>query len=195
MAAPTSLAPARIERISRTRRETIAAPAEHVFGLLSPVAEYDWIEGWSCEIVYPPSGTMEEGCTFHENMSAPFLLGRRGPTTWVVTRHTAPTLQVEFLLFLGRVALGKLAVTGEGIDSGSSAFSFAFTLTALSERSNRLVNAATAQRVEAMVGFLARALKHYCETGRMLGKKQILRDHGFHHGPRLIGFLRKLGLA
>jgi hypothetical protein len=46
-----------------------------------------------------------------------------------------------------------------------------------------------------MVGFLARALKQYCETGKMLGKAQALRDHGFRHGPRLIGFLRKLGLA
>jgi predicted anti-sigma-YlaC factor YlaD len=102
---------------------------------------------------------------------------------------------VEFLLLLGPLALGKLAVTGEEIDSGSSAFSFAFTLTALSEPSSKLLNAATAQKVEAMVGFLARALKHYCETGQMLGKEQAPGGHGFRRRPRSAGILRRLGLA
>jgi hypothetical protein len=135
---------------------------------------------------------MEEGCIFHERLTTPFLLRRPGRTTWVVTRHDPATLEVEFLVFLGGAALASLVVDGERLGTDRCAFTWTFTLTALSPSSGKLVEA---RRVDAMVGFLSEALAHYCETGKILAKAELLREHGFNHGSFILNVLQKLGLA
>jgi hypothetical protein len=197
MSSPTLLVPPRIERISRTHEVSIAAPAERVFALTSPAGEYEWIEGWSCQMVYPPSGAMEEGCIFRERLSGPLLVGWPvGPTTWVVNRHSTATLEEEFHVFFARAALGRQKVTVRRTGSDSCALSIEFTLTALDERANRLVmRPATARKVEGMVSYLGESLKHYCETGTMLDRYGFLRRRGLRHGPVIHGWLRRLGLA
>lgn len=195
MSRPTRFVPPSIARIERTRRVAIAAPAGRVFELASPLGEYDWIDGWSCDLVYPPSGAMEAGCIFREPMSGPFLLGHPRPTTWVVVRHDATALEVAFHLHLGESALGELVVQGERLGDDRSAFTFRLVLTALSPGANRLVAERAAPRVEAMIGFLSAALEHHCETGGILSREALLREHGLRHGPWLLGVLRHLGLG
>ncbi len=192
MARPTHPVPLQVARVSCTRRKTFAAPADRVFELASPIGEYEWIDGWRCELVHPPSGAMEKGCVFRERLSAPFLLRRPGRTTWVVARHEPAALEVEFVLFLAGAALASLVFEGERLGADSSAFTWTFTLTALSASSGKLVDAG---RIEAMVGFLSDALVHYCETGKILPMGEALRRHGVRHGAGLLGLLRRIGLA
>lgn len=192
MTRPAALVPPPIASVSCTRRRAIAAPAERVFSLASPLGEYDWIDGWRCDLVFPPSGAMQEGCVFNERLSAPFLLGRPGRTTWVVTRHDPATLDVAFLVFVGGAALARLDVKGERLGANGCAFTWTFALTALSEREGTLVDR---PRVEALVGFLSEALARYCETGALLRRDELLRARGFRHGTRLLRLLRWLRLA
>ncbi len=49
-------------RVSHTYTMTIAADAATIFPLLCPVREFDWIDVWSCDVVYSESGVAELGC-------------------------------------------------------------------------------------------------------------------------------------
>lgn len=37
---------------------------EQIFPLLCPIREYDWIENWSCDLIYSDSGFAECDCVF-----------------------------------------------------------------------------------------------------------------------------------
>jgi len=67
------------------------APPEAIFPLLCPVREYEWLEGWTCEMIFSESGVAEENCIF---------LTRRAPSglsTWYVTRYEPPA-EIEFVV-------------------------------------------------------------------------------------------------
>ena len=49
------------------------AHIDEAFPFISPVMEYKWIPGWTCEIIHFPNGKMEKGCVFKEFTSAPIL--------------------------------------------------------------------------------------------------------------------------
>lgn len=57
-----------------------AAPGE-VFPLLCPVREYEWIEGWDCEMIYAATGKAEAGAVFRTAFPA-----GSPPDTWVISR-------------------------------------------------------------------------------------------------------------
>jgi len=40
------------------------APPGKVFPLLCPLREYEWIEGWQCEMLHSDSGIAEKNCVF-----------------------------------------------------------------------------------------------------------------------------------
>jgi hypothetical protein len=65
----------------------VAAPRGDVFGLLCPVRERDWVDGWSAEVVYAASGAAEPGCVF-----------RTGSATWVIHAHEPPR-RIGFTIF------------------------------------------------------------------------------------------------
>lgn len=195
MTKAVSVVPPRIERVTRAHQVAIAAPAERVFPLASPAGEYEWIEGWSCEMVYPPSGAMQEGCIFRERLSGPLFAGwPAGPTTWIVERYVPEALEVRFLLVFARDLLGHLAVRGTPTAAGACNLSLELTLTALDERANSRVSAA-GRKARALVEYLGEGLKHYAETGAMLDRQRFLSERGLRHGARIHGLMRKLGLA
>ena len=67
-----------------------AAPNE-VFPLLCPVREYEWIEGWACEMIYSATGKAEAGAVFRTAFAAD-----GPPDTWVIS-HYAPPRAIEFV--------------------------------------------------------------------------------------------------
>jgi hypothetical protein len=68
---------------------TVDAEGTAVFPLLCPVREYDWIDVWSCDVIYSESGIAELGCVFLTDLPG------RGTETWVVTRFE-PEFVIEF---------------------------------------------------------------------------------------------------
>jgi hypothetical protein len=53
-----------------------------VFPLLCPVREYEWIEPWSCDMVFSESGLAENNAVFRTHFPA-----QGGEETWVVCRY------------------------------------------------------------------------------------------------------------
>jgi hypothetical protein len=68
-------------RVVKEYVHEVHARPEKVFPLLCPVREYEWIEGWNCDMLYSESGVAEDNCVFRTH------LPDRGEATWVVSKY------------------------------------------------------------------------------------------------------------
>ena len=69
-------------RVTRSYTMTADAPPAEVFPLLCPVREYEWIEPWSCDMVFSESGLAESNAVFRTRFPA-----QGGEETWIVCRY------------------------------------------------------------------------------------------------------------
>lgn len=101
-------------RVSHTYTMTVDAEGTAVFPLLCPVREYDWIDVWSCDVIYSESGIAELGCVFLTDLPG------RGTETWVVTRFE-PESVIEFCRTAGtsRTCLLQVALS-PGAEGGTT---------------------------------------------------------------------------
>ena len=140
----------------------IGAPAEAIFPLLCPVREYDWIPGWSCRVIHSRSGVAEKGAVFTTAFRP------EGDSTWTVSRYE-PNRVIEFVvLFPGsHVALLEIALARQGPDR--TAVRWVCTFTSLVE-GNAFLAEVDQQWFDREQTVFARALAHYCATGKMLSR-------------------------
>jgi hypothetical protein len=52
------------KRAATTFTGHLSFPPDLVFPLLCPVREYEWLDGWECEMIYSTSGIAEDSCIF-----------------------------------------------------------------------------------------------------------------------------------
>lgn len=159
----------RAKRIRRTSTLTIPAPPDRVFPLLCPVREYEWLPGWSCDLIYTDSGVAEKGCIFRTS-----FLGE-GEETWVASRHEPERHQVEFVRFIGGARLVQVEVSLCAGERESTNAVWTQTITALDEEGNAYIDAFSEETHLARMRLLERALSHFCQTGKMIGASQIRR--------------------
>ncbi len=133
----------------------VNAPPERVFPLLCPVREYEWIEGWQCEMVYSDSGFAEDNCIFRTHHTA------AGPMTWCVSRYEPPR-RIEFVI-VGENVTTRLRIELEAT-AGGTHLRWRRVFTALSEAGNPLVHGWS----DEMERGLADKLRYFLETGKML---------------------------
>ena len=81
----------RSKRTVGSYTHTVGFPASKVFPLLCPVLEYDWIDGWQCEMVYTDSGVAENNCIFVTSFPD------SGRQVWSVSRYE-PDSRIEFVM-------------------------------------------------------------------------------------------------
>jgi hypothetical protein len=155
-------------RVYCTHATEIHAPAGKVFTLLCPVAEYEWIDGWGCNLVFTKSGTNEEGCIFTEGIMGPVLAGSPASSTWLTNRYDEENHHIEFVIFVHDKAVVRYDVTLTDRDNGLTCVEMKFEITAMNDEIGRLSDEEIRARLMGIVDFLAKALKHYCETGEML---------------------------
>lgn len=152
--------------MNRTRnilRHTMhaAGTPEAVFPLLCPVREYEWIEGWQCELVFSESGKAELDCVFRTNFP------QDGPEdTWVVSRYEPPRA-IEFVRVNALRAI-HYAIHLDSTKEGRSAWLWVQTLTALTEEGDALVASASAATFAEKIAGLEHKLNHFLATGTML---------------------------
>lgn len=80
--------------VERTEAFSLPVPIETVFPLLCPIREYEWIPGWSCEMVHSRSGVAEKGAVFATTIK-PF-----GKMLWTCTCYEPPK-RIEYLRTIG----------------------------------------------------------------------------------------------
>ena len=157
--------------------ETIKATMEKLFPLACPVAEYKWIDGWDFEMVYSECGAMEKHCIFRERLTGAFLFADPDlETTWAVCDNDRDARWLRAVLLLGDRAAGMFEVNGQEHDKGSTKVTWNYTITGLNDDANEALAALEPGKIDAMLGFLGKSLKHYCETGEKLPAKDALEQ-------------------
>ena len=150
------------KRVIRTAALKLAGPPWKVFPLLCPTREYDWIEGWRCDLIYSESGLAEDGCIFRTDFP-----GDTGQELWVVSRYE-PVQAIEFVRVTPGVKIVKLDIrlSGDG-DSATSAI-WRQTVTGLSDTGNEWVSRYCEEAYRQRIGLLETMLNHYLATGQKL---------------------------
>ncbi len=155
--------PFRARRIARTYNWEIPAPPDRVFPLLCPVREYDWIPGWSCDLIYSESGLAEKGCIFKTSFRG------EGEELWVVTRHEPESGRFDAVRFIEGSRLVTVEVSLSSADGRSTRLVWVQTISALDDAGNEYIDAFSEPAQQARMDALGKLLAHFCETGRMLG--------------------------
>lgn len=136
-----------------------------VFPLLCPVREYDWIPGWTCEMIYSDSGYAELGCVFRTRSWYAGPGGVPAIETWAVSRYE-PNRSIGFVRMIDGIWVStldlRLAPSGEGTRCLATRMFTALT-PAGAERLADLDEDVERSRLEG----IAAGVSHYLTTGRM----------------------------
>lgn len=149
------------KRITLRHTMHIAAAPAAVFPLLCPVREKDWIENWSCEMIYSQSGLAELDCAFKTNFPD------EGEAYWVMNRRVPPA-EAEYIKFLPGLMILKLSFVLRPEGEAGCVIEAAYAFTGLSDRGNETLAAHIPAEHEQKMTRLERLLDHYVRTGRMI---------------------------
>jgi hypothetical protein len=158
------------KRFTHLGSVSVAAPPDRVFPLLCPVREYEWIDGWDCQLIYSESGLVEEGCIFSTHFPDD------GSTLWVTTLHDPVTRRVEFVRFTPDVKILKMQLRVDEAGTSASSLTIKYTLTALSGEGNRLVDqlvSSGGSHFEKHIHRIGTLLDYFLTQGKMLNKSEF----------------------
>lgn len=150
------------KRVIRNYTQTINATPVHIFPLLCPVREADWLEGWQYTMLYSESGVAEEGAVF----STPYP--GEPDTIWIVTKHDFALFEVEF----ARVTPGshatfiKLKIRAR--DNRCSNVDISYSHIGLTPEGNAFIDNYTEDVFLKMVQDWERSMNHFLLTGSKL---------------------------
>jgi hypothetical protein len=137
-----------------THTGEIGAPPEAIFPLLCPVREYEWLDGWKCEMVYSDSGVAEDNCIFTTAYS--------GTMTWNVSRYEPPQ-RIEFVGMIPDMVLMRLNIVLEKVDRGTR-ITWTRMFTSLSEAGHASLGSWNNERSQR----LNNQIEYFLRTGKML---------------------------
>lgn len=155
------------KRAIKSHKQHLNAPPSKIFPLLCPVREYEWIEGWNCEMIYTDSGLVEENCIF----TTSFLNDEN--EIWVVIRYEKDR-EIQFIrVSSGKVIRLSVKLTDNG--DGSTTALWTQVITGLNERGNHFIEHFTDEAYARHMGAGEAMLNHFLATGEML--KMSLHNH------------------
>lgn len=147
-------------RTVRSFSHEVPAGAGEVFSLLCPVREYDWVPGWSCEVICSKSGIAELGCVFRRDDAL------AGSGVWVVSRYE-PCAAIGFVITYPQSHVERLTITLGEAESGTRLL-WSREYTAWTQRGREVVEMLAGPEIEGRMAMVMRALEHYCRTGKMI---------------------------
>ncbi|HEX5473936.1 MAG TPA: hypothetical protein VFX12_04660 [Vicinamibacterales bacterium] len=112
-------------RATRAWVQHLHAPPSHVFPLLCPVREREWVDGWDPRVVISESGVAEPECVF-------VTADAHGESTWVAIEHDPSRFVVRFVKTTPALAVTRVDIRLEPEGAGTAAH-VTYSWTALSE--------------------------------------------------------------
>ncbi len=147
-------------RAVRTCRQHLLATPDKVFPLLCPTREYEWIQPWTCRLLYSRSGVAELDCIFVTEFPGD------GEEVWVVSVYR-PNEEIQFMRFNGRrVIRYRITLTDNG--DGTTEAEWQQVLSGLDEEGNQAVARVSDESYQKQILELEQLLNHYLTTGTML---------------------------
>ena len=150
----------RAKHIERSFCHEVSAPPDRVFPLLCPVREFEWVPGWSCDLVHSISGFAELGCVFTRDTPA-------GRGVWVVCRYE-PSSAIAFVITFPSSHVERLRIVLAPHEGGTRLL-WTRSYTALTAEGETLVEEMAGPAFELHMARLGKALEHFCRTGTMMG--------------------------
>ena len=141
---------------------------DQVFPLLCPVREHEWVDGWSCDMLYSDTGVAELGGVFRTSFAD------AGDETWTISRYE-PGRTIEFVRVACNVAVVKLDIALERDGERRTKARVTHTSTALSEAGEALIDARPPERTEQEWRALEHMMNHYLRTGTKLPRPGTAR--------------------
>ena len=138
----------------------VSASASTVFPLLCPVREYDWIDGWKCEMIYSDSGVAEDGCVF--KTSFPLL----GEETWMCTRYVLDQT-IQYTRFSDNKIV-RYDIDLIDTNDTKSSWLWIFSIVSLSEDGNNFIHNFNLESMCNKLKELNILLEHFVKTGQKL---------------------------
>ncbi|HTZ18339.1 MAG TPA: hypothetical protein VMB78_07850 [Dissulfurispiraceae bacterium] len=134
---------------------------EQAFPLLCPVREYEWIDGWQCDLIFSKSGLAEPGCVFRTHFP-----GDGPEDTWVVSRYEPP-LSIEFVRANALRTIHFCISLSRNAD-GTTSMTWTQTFTGLNAEGDALVKGLTDETYRDRVLLREKQINYFLSTGRML---------------------------
>jgi hypothetical protein len=138
----------------------ISALPSVVFPLLCPVLEYDWIDGWSCEMIYTDSGVAEDLCVF--KTSNPSF----GEETWVCTRYEL-NKAIRYTRFSDNKIV-NLDIELFEMSNRKSRLVWTMSIISLNKSGNELIKDNNQEVTREIYKGINILLEHYITTGHKL---------------------------
>jgi hypothetical protein len=148
------------KRVTRTYVQRLVADPAHVFPLLCPVREADWLEGWDPIAVWSESGVAEDDCVF-------VTPSDKGEAIWYVTRHEPAAGKVEMLKITPGVTACKLTIRLTPSAAGTEA-EVTYMHTSLGPVGDAFIDAFTEEFYLRFMRDWEARLNHYLKTGNKL---------------------------
>jgi len=168
-----------VKTINIQKEILISAPAEEILPLACPVREYDWIEGWKCQLVHCPHGKNEEGVIFYEKMSTPFLLGSiGGKTKWTTIVFDPEDHKVHFN-WANKHATALYKMEFHPTNGNSTKLQLDLAYKIKNTKGQRKYDDRLEYKIGFMIEGLGIMLKYYCENKEILSTKNSERKKEF----------------
>lgn len=133
--------------------QTFKTTPDKLFPLLCPTTEFDWMDGWHCELVYSQSNYHEYNAIFKTDYFIP-------NETWVVS-HFEPNRIIEFVRVSEHVSVKVDARICDNLD-GTSTGTWIVNATALTKQGNEALKNMNPN--DEPIGILLDALDYYIKN-------------------------------
>jgi len=148
-------------KISKSCTFFLKDTPSNIFPLLCPKREFDWVDGWECDIVYSESGYAEKGCVFTTCFQP------EGFAAWIMTDYhkdthlrVVKTCQNKFLL---EWEFDLIEINGKGTE-----LKMIYTMTGLTETGNDYVKNTMNIIFPQLMDRLEKSMNYFLMTGKKL---------------------------
>ena len=161
------------ERVVKTYTMHLGATPAEVFPLLCPVRETEWIEPWSCDMVFSVGGRAENNAVFTTDFAS-----QGGAEVWVVCRYEKDRA-IEFIRVAPELKVNRLDISLAAAKNGTRSI-WTNTFTGLSEAGNQWIRKLTDEAFAMEKAAVEKMLNHYLETGAMLTMADLDITTGYY---------------
>ena len=157
-----------MKHYSEVKRETrlyvanIKHPASTIFPLICPTKEYDWLDGWECDLLYSRSGIAELDCVFRCR-----VLNQKLDETWVIDVFE-PNEKVQFSIFMEGCVLRWCISLFEKADGTTTESTWHMTITAFNEKGHQFLTENSPVHFSSKMKIFEAMINHYLDTGKKL---------------------------
>jgi hypothetical protein len=132
-----------------------------IFPLLCPVREYEWLDGWRCEMIFSESGYMEKDCVF-----STYFNDIEGTDVWYVAGYEPDTFLC--MIRINAISTIRFEIVLSKKPDGTTQSTWTQTITALNERGNTFIDNMTDEMYADQIHLREKEINHFLLSGTML---------------------------